>query len=319
MFSSKQELSPKETEVNSMEYRLLAVSLTVLLLFPGLSQKTIAQDNRRGQTNWVDGTITAVGEGTATPSGNKMKDQLRAVRAATILAQRGLLEIVTDLRIDSETKVKNRMIQEDAVKTRIEGTIQGAEIFRQNIRWEGNTPIATVELGICLGGFGACKSDRSIVDALALDQKSVQTNAPTGELTDIVGKQDIVQKPQNILYDLSKPVTGIIFNLQGLPFERVILPVVLTIGEGDKPITVYSVRMVEPQIIRTYGIVRYADSTGQAKQNPHLGDNVIVVPVSGITKGNMITIGFDAARLIRETISHGNDYLRNGKVMIAAR
>ena len=78
-------------------------------------------------------------------------------------------------------------------------------------------------------------------------------------------------------------------------------------------------RSVEPQIIRTYGVVRYADSVEQAKQNPHLGNNVMIVPVSGVTKENMIVIGFDVARIIRETTSHGNDYLKNAKVIIAAK
>jgi len=33
----------------------------------------------------------------------------------------------------------------------------------------------------------------------------------------------------------------------------------------------------------------------------------------------MIVIGLDAARMIRETISHGNDYLRQARVIIAPR
>jgi hypothetical protein len=279
-----------------------------------------AQEKRAGQIDWVEGYISALGEGTCTPSGNKIKDQLRAIRAATIMAQRALLETVKGVKIDSQTKVENKMVQEDVINTRIEGTIQGAEIIKQNIRWEGDTPIAAVELRICLSGVGGCKSEKSIINALGLDQKSEQTNAPSQRLDDILAKQEtIVQKAQDIIYDSSRPVTGIIFNLQGLFFERVILPVVITIGDGDKPFTVYSVKSVEPQVIRTYGIMRYADSVEQAKQNSHLGENIMIVPVSGVTKENMIMIGFDAARLVRETSRHGNDYLRNAKVLIAAK
>ena len=299
-----------------MKYRLFALSLLVIFLFFTFNLKTIAQ----GQVNWVEGYVSAVGEGTATPSGNRVKDQLRAVRAATILAQRALLETVKELKIDSQTKVQNKMVQEDVIRTRIEGTIQGAEIVKQNVRWEGETPIATVEVRICLGGLGGCKSEKSLISALDLDQKSEQANAPSEGLNDVVAKQEInVQKVQDIVYDSSRPVTGIIFNLQGLSFEKVILPVVITMGDGNRPFTLYSVKSVDPPVIRTYGVVRYADSVEQAKRNPHLGDNVIIVPVSGITKENIIVIGFDAARLIRETIRHGNDYLKTAKVMIVAR
>jgi hypothetical protein len=303
-----------------MRYKYLILSVIVICFLGPFAGAMDAQEKKPGQINWVEGYISAVGEGTATPSGNKVKDQLRAVRAATILAQRALLETVKELKIDSETKVRNKMVQEDVINTRIEGTIQGAEIIKQNIRWEGDTPIAAVELRICLSGVGGCKSEKSIINALGLDQKSEQTNAPSQRLDDILAKQEtIVQKAQDIIYDSSRPVTGIIFNLQGLFFERVILPVVITIGDGDKPFTVYSVKSVEPQVIRTYGIMRYADSVEQAKQNSHLGENIMIVSVSGVTKENMIMIGFDAARLVRETSRHGNDYLRNAKVLIAAK
>lgn len=270
--------------------------------------------------NWVDGYVSAIGEGTATPSGNKIKDQMKAVRAATLMAQRSLLETVKELRIDSQTKVQNRMVQEDVINTRIEGTIQGAEIVKQNVRWEGETPIATVEMKLCLGGIGACKSEKTIVNALGLDQRTEPTYVPQQRLNDIVTKQETsIPKTQDITYDSSKPVTGVIFNLQGLLFEREILPVVITVGDGNKPFTVYSAKSVDPQIIRTHGVVRYADSVEQAKQNTHLGDNTMIVPVTGVTKENMIIIGIDAARLIRETTHHGNDYLKNAKVMIAAK
>ena len=303
-----------------MRYKCLTLSL-IVICFLGIFTQTInTQEKKSGQINWVEGYISAVGEGTATPSENKLKDQLRALRAATLMAQRSLLETVKGVRIDSRTKVENKMVQDDVINTRIEGTVQGAEIIKQNVRWEGDVPIGTVELRICLSGLGGCKFEKSIIKALELDQRSEQTNAPSQRLNDIVATQETsTPKVQDIFYDPSKPVTGVIFNLQGLFFERVMLPIVITIGDGNKPFTVYSVKSVEPQVIRTFGVVRYADTIEQARQNSHLGDNAMVVPVAGVTKENMIIIGLNAARIIRETISHGNDYLRNAKVCIAAK
>ncbi len=303
-----------------MRYKCLTLSVTVICFLGILAGAMDALEKKPGQINWVDGYIGAVGEGTASPSGNRMKDQLRAVRAATLMAQRSLLETVKGVRIDSQTKVENRMVQDDVINTHIEGIILGAEIVRQDVRWEGDTAIATVELRICMSGIGACKPEKSIINTLALDQKNEPAHVPQQRLNGIIVKQEtIIQKVQDILYDSSKPVTGVIFNLQGLFFEREILPVVITIGEDNKPFTVYSVKSVEPQVVRTYGVVRYADSVEQAKANSYLGENVMIVPVSGVTKENMIMIGFDGARIIRETTSHGNDYMRTARVMIAAR
>jgi len=303
-----------------MRYKCLTLSVIVICFLGTFAGAMDAQEKRAGQIDWVEGYISALGEGTCTPSGNKIKDQLRAIRAATIMAQRALLETVKGVKIDSQTKVQNRMTQEDVINARIEGTIQGAEMIKQNVRWEGDTPIATVELRICLSGVGACKPEKSIISALNLDQKDEPAHVPQQRLNDIVPKQETaIPRTQDIVYDTSKPITGIIFNLQGLFFERVILPVVMTISDGNKPFTVYSAKSVDPQIIRTHGVVRYTDSVDQAKGNPHLGNNTMIVPVTSVTKENMIVIGFDAARLIHETTSHGNDYLKSAKVIIAAK
>lgn len=303
-----------------MKYKLLVAFIFLIFFNLTFTTATIAQEKTEGKVNWVDGYIKAVGVGTATPSGNRVKDELKAVRAATILGQRALLETVKGVKIDSQKKIENKMAQEGAVNTRIEGTIQGAEIVRQNVRWEGERPVATVELRICLAGFGACKSENSIMNVLALDQTSEQSDAPSRRLADLELKQkNIPQEPKDVVYDSSRPVTGIIFNLQGIFFERVILPVIITIGDDKAPLTVYSVKTVDPQVVRTYGTTRYFDSVDQAIQNRYLGDNVIIVPVSDVTKENMIVIGYHIARIIRETTRYGNDYLRSAKVFITAR
>lgn len=303
-----------------MKYRLWTISSVITLIFFTLSLKAVAQEKKEGHVEWTNGYVSAVAQGTAKPSGNKARDELRATRAATVLAQRVLMETVKSLKIDSQTTVENKMVREDIIRTRIEGTIQGAEIAKQHVRWSGDTPIATVEVRLCLGGFGVCKSEKSIVNTLNLDQKDEPSHAPQKRLSDIVPKQEMAaDKVQDIIYDSSRPVTGVIFNLQGLRFERVILPVVTTVDDENNRFTVYSVKSVDPTIIKTYGVVRYADSVERAKQNPHLGNNALIVPVSGITTENSIMIGLGATRIIRETTSHGNDYLKNAKVVIASK
>jgi len=323
-----------------MKYKLLIAYMFVACLTLVFTTQALGQGKTEGKVNWVEGYISAVGVGTATPSGNRVKDELRAVRAATILGQRALLETVKGVKIDSQKKIEDKMTQEETVNTRIEGTIRGAEIVKESVRWEGDRPVAKVELRICLGGFGACKSENSIMNVLALDKTSEQSNAPSRRLADIEAKpkqQNISQGPKKditdiqtkqgsisqeqkeVIYDSSRPVTGIIFNLQGMFFERVILPVVITIGDDNTALTVYSVKSVEPQVVRTYGATRYFDSVDQARQNPYLGDNVIIVPVAEVTKENILMIGYHNARIIRETTRYGNDYLKSAKVFITSR
>jgi hypothetical protein len=284
-------------------------------------REAAAQGSKEGKVNWPEGYVSGTGVGTATPSGSRVKDELRAVRAATVLGQRALLETVKGVKIDSQKRIQDRMAQEDVVNTRIEGAVQGAQIVKQAVRWEGDRPIATVELRLCLGGFGACAPENSVISVLSLDQKSEQPGAPSRRLEDAPApkQENIPPRMQDVTYDSGKPVTGLVLNLQDMVFERVILPVVITAGDDNAPLTVYSVRSVEPEVIRTYGVIRYADSVDQARQIDYLGDNVMIVPVSTVTKDNLIVIGYPAAKLIRETTRHGNDYLRRAKAVIAAR
>jgi len=126
-------------------------------------------------------------------------------------------------------------------------------------------------------------------------------------------------KEYKIVYDSSQPVTGIVFSLEGRIFDRVLLPVIVAEELGDSLVTVYSAKRVNPSVIRSYGTVRYADNVEQARSNPRMGSNAMIIPASRITKENMIVVKGEAARLIKETTSHNNDYLSEAKVVISAQ
>ena len=294
---------------------LLVVALSFCLA-PILS----AQEMKSGEINWVQGYISAIGNGTADPSGNKIKDRLKSLRAAELVAQRTLLETLKGVQIDSRTTVENLMVKEDIINSRVEGVIRGAQIAKREVKWEGNVPLATVEMRVCLSmNVEGCRTDSSLITALNIGHKSEPSYVPRDRLT----PQMILVPPEtpkkNIKYDSSKPVTGVIFSLEGQPFERQLLPVIIMVAGENKQITVYSVKNVTPKVIRSYGVVRYADNEEQARKNPYIGENVVVIPVESVTKENMIVIGTDAVRTIRETTMHGNDYLGDAKVVISSK
>ena len=293
---------------------ILVVALSFYLT-PILS----AQEMKSGEINWVQGYISAIGNGTADPSGNKIKDRLKSLRAAELVAQRTLLETLKGVQIDSRTTVENLMVKEDIINSRVEGVIKGAKIAKREVKWEGNVPLATVEMRVCLStSVGGCNMDSSLMTALNIDHKSEPPYVPRDRLT-----PQMILPPEtpkkSIKYDSSKPVTGIIFSLEGQPFERQLLPVIITVAGENKQITVYSVKNVTPKVIRTYGVVRYADNEEQARKNPYIGENAVVLPVESVTKENMIVIGPDAVRAIRETTMHGNNYLNDAKVVISSK
>ena len=118
--------------------------------------------------------------------------------------------------------------------------------------------------------------------------------------------------------DPTKPVTGVIITLEGRFFEREVLPVVVTAEADQKFMTVYSAKRVKPQVIRTYGVVRYADSLDQARKIAYVGDNILIIPAVKVTNDNLIVIDVEAAKKIKETVRYNNDYLGDAKVVISS-
>ena len=278
---------------------------------------TIAQEEMTGAVNWVGGYVSGIGYGTATPSKNKVIDKLKALRAAKVVAQRDLLENIKGVRISSQTTVENMMLKEDIIKTRVDGTIKGAQVFKQHFEWQGNVPLAMVELRVYMTGSAGGTASKSLVSTLDLDQKYGSSYYPIPPIPKAPSPGKSGVRP-GISYDSSKPVTGVVFSLAGQPFERVLLPAIRTETKSKRKITIYSVKSVDPKIIRTYGVVRYADTVEAARKITYLGDNIMVVPAVYVSNDNAIFVGTDAAQLVKETIRHDNDYLQKAKVAISS-
>jgi hypothetical protein len=80
-----------------------------------------------GAIDWSGMTVRARGTGVLDP-GNSNRDQARqmAKRAATVVAQRNLLEIIKGVRVDSDTRVQDYMAEYDTVYGHVEGIVKGA-------------------------------------------------------------------------------------------------------------------------------------------------------------------------------------------------
>jgi len=95
--------------------------------------------------------------------------RLMAERAAVVVAQRNLLEIVKGVRVDSDTRVQNFMTDYDVVYSRVSGVVKGA---RQLGPAKYDSLAGTVEVELEVELYG----DSSVADALipALGASGVQ-------------------------------------------------------------------------------------------------------------------------------------------------
>ncbi len=296
-----------------------AILFCCLLCLCGLSTPLTAntQEEMTGEVSWIKGYVSGIGYGTTKPSGNRVIDKLKAMRAAKVVAQRDLLEKIKGVRIISQTTVENMMLREDIIKTRVDGTIKGAEVVKQHIEWDGNTPLAMVELRVYMTGSAGSGQSNTLISTLDLARRyGGATEFPIPPIP----QQSSTKKPAartKISYDSSKPVTGVVISLGGQYFEKVLLPVVRTETKSKRTISIYSVKSVDPRIIRTYGVARYSETVNDAKKISYLGENIMIVPAEFVSTDNAIVIGTDAARAIKETIRYDNNYLEKAKVAIA--
>lgn len=302
-----------------MKFKFITVAAVSVVIFSCMiSLSAFAQGDVKGEINWVEGYIHAVGVG-ASAKGNLAQARPLARRAAVADAQRNLLEITKGVKIDSRTTVENFMVSEDIIKSHVEGVVKGARIVKESYEKHPDGSMgATVEMSICISN---CKpGSRPLVQSLNLDKaKDPPYLPPQRYVPPDTPAPAKAPRGKVVTYDTSKPVTGVVFNLEGRLFERVILPVVITQGTDKNLMTVYSAKVVQPNVIRTHGVVRYADSVDQGTKQAHMGNNVMIILVEDITKENMLIIPPEGAKALHETTRHGNDYLGNAKVVIAAQ
>ena len=302
----------------------LTSCLIVFVLIFALTPYSFSQGGEIGKIDWINGNVIGYGFGTAQPGMNKSIARITSIRAAKVDAMRNLLETVKGVSIDSYTKVEDFVVQSDAISARVSGIIKGAYVIDTKTNWEDGLPVTMITMGICISSEGEkCTSGTSLVSALDLSNFKDSLKIP---LKDYSGPAYVTAPPEptslqalpkdfDYHYDSAKPTSGVVFRLMGFYFKKVVLPVVGT-TENEEIETVYSVNHVEPRIVRTYGIVRYADKLSQIKVIEKVGDNFIIVPVKGITEDNIIVIAGDGAQKIYETTRHGNDYLNKAKVVI---
>jgi len=95
--------------------------------------------------DWRSGSISAVGIGVPPQNVNHpAKARAMACRAAKVDALRNLLETTQGVRIDSQTLVKDAMVESDLIRTTVQGIVKGARVSNQQYREDGSCEITAV-------------------------------------------------------------------------------------------------------------------------------------------------------------------------------
>ncbi|MBL4940232.1 MAG: LPP20 family lipoprotein [Colwellia sp.] len=90
----------------------------------------VIQGSETGGINWSKGTVFASGYGVASDNTPNRKKRLLARRAAQVDAYRNLAEIISGVRINSETIVEDLEATSDIIRTKLNAIIKGALITK---------------------------------------------------------------------------------------------------------------------------------------------------------------------------------------------
>lgn len=127
-----------------------------------------------GSINWSEQYVEVIGVGLPPTQGSAGQQKLLAQRAATADAYRKILELIQGVQVDSETTVRNYIVESDLIRTRVQGVVQGA----QRVGEPRYTPDGTVEIRLRLPLFGKLASAFGYQDIVRNQQQQMQSRFP---------------------------------------------------------------------------------------------------------------------------------------------
>lgn len=109
--------------------------------------------NSYGYIDWLSYTAYAKGVGIApTDKQNTVQAKPLAYRAAVVVAQRNLLEVIKGVHIDSETLLEDRIVTDEKIVSKIEGVIKFCQVEESRLL-NGNTVEVIVSMPL-IGRLG---------------------------------------------------------------------------------------------------------------------------------------------------------------------
>jgi len=268
----------------------------------GASDAVEEVDN--GAMNYSTGWVTSTGIGAISPlAQNPGMARATAVRAAKMDALRNLLEAVMAITVTSETTVRGSAIENDVIKTSVEGMVKGAKMldlngdgkidYSSDIRYLSDTSIE-IEMGVHMSGISSIVLPPT---GYAVDPAPAEGAPPTAATS----------------APASGTTTGLIVDARGIGTRPAMSPKILD-QNGN---VVYGPSSFTRDYAIKYGVAGYSKDIEAAKSDPRVVGNPMVVRGIGVqgTNGTDIVVANDAAAGIRRAETSGK-ILSSCKVMI---
>lgn len=208
----------------------------------------------KGLVNFQDGYIEAVGIG-APPEKYYGKPQARpmALRAAQVDGYRNLLEIVQGVKIDSQTSVKDFVVESDSINAQVSGLVKGAAVVNRDYLSDG-----TVEVTLRM----------RLVDVV----KAVLPTSIANDQNKGIEKPDPVPAPRE-RQPVAEVFTGLVIDARGIGANAAGLPKILNENNEE----VYGTLIASKDIVAKEGLCAFDADIAAGQNNSRVTNNPLTV------------------------------------------
>lgn len=287
---------------------ILSIALTV-------QAQNVTQDFGQNQNvNWSSQTVRSTGIGASNPNLPASAARENAIRAAKLDALRNILETIKGMYLNSETTVRNAMVESDVIRTQVEGIAQGFRIV-DGPRYlsDGSVEVAyempiTGQLSEALlpsqfGGGQFMAGGQMLCPTCGQPWPQSRPVPPGIQLQQYGGT---TQSATNAVF------TGLIIDCKGLGIRPAMVPKIVDESGNE----IYGSKFVSREWAVEIGMVGYDKDVNRARQNDRVTNNPLVVKglrASGQNKTDVVVSAADAA-LIQQAATNQN-FLDKCKVM----
>jgi len=296
--------------------RIFVISTILILGLAFLAQaQYVTQNFGQNQTvNWSNQVVRATGIGAPNPNLPIAAQRATAIKAAQLDAVRNLLETIKGIYLTSETTVRNAMVEDDVIRTRVEGYVQN---FKQ-VEGPRYLSDGSVEVVVEMPITGA------VMDALLPGQFGGGYYMTAGQLVCPTCGQPwpqgkpvppgvTLQQVGGTAPTMSSGVyTGLIVDCKGLGIRPAMAPKIVD-EQGNE---VYGSKFVSREWAVEIGMVGYDKDVNRARQNDRVTNNPLIIKglqASGPNKTDVVISATDASMI--HQASANQNFLDKCKVM----
>jgi len=296
---------------------------TFLVLLVSLVVVAYSQETWQSVTEPVkvfsEGYIKVIG------TSEEGQSRYQAIRAATVVAQRDLLEVLQGLHLYGNTTIRDGMHESDLIKTTVEGYLKGA--MKCGERYDPNRGYAQVCLKLYIRGKGGLydiilplmKDERLLPPpAPAYQPKLIPEVIPSTPAT--VEKPEVASIPKKPKVappsELVNPHDGLILDVREYNFRPALVNRILT----DKNEVVFDPSKIASSVLLERGCGGFTNDENKAKAllQSWGSNNPMFIKAKGVVRFTDAQVGSDEAAAIF-THNQKTNFLAQAKVVFVLK